>query len=553
MVWPVVDFRNVGSATYGGDALLNAWALAWNNHVVLDGAPSYFDANIFYPTRLALARSEHLFGISLFTLPIYATTRNPLLAYDLVWLASFPTCALAAFGLSSLVASRFVSRFIAGLVYAFAFFRFEHAIHIQLLWAFALPLSLLALHRWWESRSWASLTSWAALVTLQALTSWYLAVMCLLSNGLWLVWLCGRHRPRHGVQLETRRFGMSPGWHRAALSLVLAVAVIGAVLWWFARPYTTLPPSQVEEVLANVGNWRSYLMPPRATALGQFLAATGIALPKWSFETTNFLGFVPLWLALAGILSARTRHNADALRRGSVIAFFVALGLLAVVLSFGPREEALRSGAFDWTPYGWLARLPGMQAFRVPARFALLVVLSVAILSAAGAETIARWRRGGMLLWFAIPVLLLETLPVAYEIGRPHELKIPRVYTLLRGLPPGPVVSLPAFTLPPENWFEADYMLFSTVHWRPIMNGFSRSSPLGHRARMRAIAAFPAPKAVQQLRRLGVRYVVMHTQRYGVDLRRPAAAALRAPSVELIAWTGEDYLWRVGYSDGHAR
>src|SRR5690242_11623933 len=92
---PICNFRALGSAVYEGDARLVAWALAWDNHALLTGAP-LFDANIFYPTREALAYGEHFFGISLFSLPIYLATRNPALGYNLVWILSYLLAAAAA-------------------------------------------------------------------------------------------------------------------------------------------------------------------------------------------------------------------------------------------------------------------------------------------------------------------------------------------------------------------------------------------------------------------------------------------------------------------------
>jgi hypothetical protein len=69
--------------------------------------------------------------------------------------------------------------------------------------------------------------------------------------------------------------------------------------------------------------------------------------------------------------------------------------------------------------------------------------------------------------------------------------------------------------------------------------------PDGHRERMQRIAAFPGAESIDELRRLGVGYVITHTERYGVNLRAMIAEARRAPDVELIATSGPDYLWRV--------
>src|SRR5712692_807573 len=89
MLAPICNFSRLDTAHYGGDTRLIVWTLAWDNHALLDRVPSFFDANIFYPASNALAYSEHLFGISLFTLPFYAIARNPVLSYNIVWILSF--------------------------------------------------------------------------------------------------------------------------------------------------------------------------------------------------------------------------------------------------------------------------------------------------------------------------------------------------------------------------------------------------------------------------------------------------------------------------------
>src|SRR3990172_5752666 len=96
MLAPIFNFDHPASSTYGGDVRLIVRTLAWDNHAILSGVRALFDANIFYPASEALAYSEHLFGISLFTLPMYALTRNPVLAYNLIWILSYVLAAAAA-------------------------------------------------------------------------------------------------------------------------------------------------------------------------------------------------------------------------------------------------------------------------------------------------------------------------------------------------------------------------------------------------------------------------------------------------------------------------
>ena len=50
MVQPLVNFRELGSSSYEGDARFMIWTLAWNNHAVLHRLP-LFDANTFFPAE----------------------------------------------------------------------------------------------------------------------------------------------------------------------------------------------------------------------------------------------------------------------------------------------------------------------------------------------------------------------------------------------------------------------------------------------------------------------------------------------------------------------
>lgn len=542
MAWPVTTLPRLGMGSYGGDALLNAWALAWNNHVQLSGSwMPYFDANIFHPAPDGLARSEHLFGISLVTLPVYALTRDALLAYDLAWLASFPACGLAMFALCGIVTRSAQARFVGGLVYAFAFFRFEHALHLQLLWGVGLPLTLLHLYRWWCSPSLPRVALWGLLLLLQCLSSWYLAVLCVVANGALFTWLAA------ATIISTRRHGPSSPQHDAAwpnlrqwLALAITTAIVAVVLYGFARPYLGHPPASTSELTANSATVAGYLVPPGATLPGLLLARGGVTLPPWSFESSNYLGVTALLLAASGLIAALRRGGS---RSRHVAGFFAGLVVLSVLLSLGPRVVAPTATA-GWSPFDALHALPGVGGFRVPARFALLVTVGVAVLCAAGVEAL-RPRIGSAAIWAAAALLLGEVAPIAYTLGRPPRVERPRIYAQLRQFPRGPVLSLPAFTTTPTDWFEAQYMLFATQHWYPIVNGYSRYVPAGHIERMQVMAGFPGPAALAELRRLQVRYVVTHTERFGVNLRPMIAEARNSSDLELLASTGTEYLWRV--------
>lgn len=513
MVSPLVDFERLRNTSYESDSRLLIWTLAWDNHALLDGKP-LFDANMFYPESGALAWAEHHVGISAFAFPAYAVTRNAVYAYWVVWLLAFPLNALAMQALAFRVTRDQVAAFGAGLVYAFCFFRMHHAhAHLQMLWTWALPLSLLALDRWVTRPTVAATAAVTVLVLVQVLSGWYLAV----ATALLLV-------PGALFLLPGRRLSL-----RHVATGGVALALSAAIVAWFAAPYTRLPGSPAAEVIGNSADLASYLVPPENTWLGRWVATHTALKPRWIWgEQTLYAGMVTLALAAVG-LGAWLR------RLDRITAAVLTTGVLALALSFGPGGG---HSAFDL-----FSSLPAMGLLRAPGRLALLVMLGLGLLVAIGASRLraASPRWGAVALALLAAVGLGESYVVGFPGGKPPVMKIPEIYQELNRLPPGPVLSLPSYRFAPDSFHEADYLLFSTVHWNPIVNGFGRHEPPAHKHRMEVLVTFPAPDAVALLREVGVRYVVLHTGR-ATELRDAAKRAGENPALTELARIGEDVL-----------
>ena len=110
---------------------------------------------------------------------------------------------------------------------------------------------------------------------------------------------------------------------------------------------------------------------------------------------------------------------------------------------------------------------------------------------------------------------------------------------------PGAVVELP-LPAPPVEWHENTlYLLNSTVHWRPIVNGYSGFVPPSYYARRVDLASFPADDAIAVLRNLGVRYAVVHREAFS---RRGPDALSRleaSPHLRLLIDEGDIAIYRV--------
>ena len=130
-----------------GDPVLSAWALWWNaHHIPFVGG--WWDGLAFYPEHGSLAFSDHRVGLGLIASPILWLGGGPILAHNVVFLLSFPLCAIAAHLLARDLTSSDLAGLIAGLTFGFSPYRMDHLPHLELLTAWWLPIVLLALHRY---------------------------------------------------------------------------------------------------------------------------------------------------------------------------------------------------------------------------------------------------------------------------------------------------------------------------------------------------------------------------------------------------------------------
>jgi hypothetical protein len=214
-------------------------------------------------------------------------------------------------------------------------------------------------------------------------------------------------------------------------------------------------------------------------------------------ERRLFPGALAVVLAIAGLFLK------PVVRQSSLTIAYLASLALAYEMSLGLSGYTFRF-LFE--------RYEVFQGFRALARLGIFVVFFLAVLAAFGYAALAAIR--GMprrvLLCFTIALLVVE-----YRV-RPLQLiayanHAPPLHAWLATQPRGVVAFVPM----PE--FDPQIAYLSTFHWQPIVNGYSGYAPQSYINRIEDLRGFPDERAVERLRRDGVRYLVVQLWRYRRD------------------------------------
>ncbi len=208
-------------------------------------------------------------------------------------------------------------------------------------------------------------------------------------------------------------------------------------------------------------------------------------------EQSLFPGFVLLLLGCIGVIATRRQAT------WPVGAAALGLVVLGAVLSLGPDGLRPFYAAFHRFVFGF-------QAVRAPARFAVLVMLGLAILAALGATRLLRGRVGRRVVAASLLGMCVEYASVPWPLVArpPRQTGVGQWLAAQPGA--GAVVYLP-LTSDRENTIA---MVDSLQHGRPIVNGYSGQRPSFFSALVDTLSTFPTADALWTLRDFGVRYVV---------------------------------------------
>jgi hypothetical protein len=508
---------NLGTLGYKldvpGDAQYSVWNVAWVGHALLTEPWHVLDANIFYPHRWTLIYSEANLVAGVLGMPALWLTNNAYAAHNSAVLLSFVLSGTCTYYLVRYLTHDRRAAIVGAICFAYCPYAFGHLPHIQLLMTAFLPLSMLAFHRLVDRPTTARGLALGAAMAAQALACGYYAVFVALLIGFSVLMMAGLR----GLWLD-KQF-----WKATGVAALIGTALVAPLY----IPYLMLQRETgfgraLEESARYSATWSSYL-----TSAAYLSSWMHPHLPKWS--DVLFPGYIatiagPAWLAVA----LRRRHE---LRDVSIL--YGSVGALALWESFGPQ-----AGLYSATYYV----VPAFTFLRAPSRFGVLVVLALTVLASMGIARLLA--RASLPSVAAFALIGLATVTRVTPIPLSRNPDFPPVYQALAAQPPGAVVELPLYSHT-SNFYRTQYMLASTVHWKPLVNAYSDVIPHAFSENRDTLGLFPTRESFRILEADDVRYAIFHLREYPDDqgLRRKLEDALQMFGPYLRLLHADDEVW----------
>jgi hypothetical protein len=521
MTWPLLSRARTHIIDVGVDdtLLYTRYARCFRDWLI-GREQGYLSFDMYFPSLLSGATDDASLGIAVQALPLSIFIRDYLFTINLITFASFVMCAHATYLLTRQLTSSRGAGIVAGLAFAFCFYRMrqlEHPHVLQMQW---LPYALYFLHRLAETPTrknaiWFTLFLFFACTAsfniaiysafvFPPITIWlvltakerrlqlvgYLVVACgLVGLSLlviykpffilrdagapvrepWEIKMFSSHLESfHAAPAFSKNYGdlsknMSDecatflGW------VVLALSSVG-IFGLFPRGKTALVLQRREWLLVPFGFARA--------------AALTCALLLFAFYALIDDWVAPLfWCGLASaIVFAVLRRTLHPSREpSSPVPTYLAVGLFYAALCCGPeitRKSGEVLGPGIWTK---IQTLPGFDQVRTPARFYFVSSLVAAVLAGLGVNAVAKALPGKIsrTIWIALAAfaVLSDLRSVDLPTRRmPTVATAPAVYeALAEQTKPGAIVEFPV----EFNQRARQGVYYANVHGRPTINGMS--------------------------------------------------------------------------------
>ena len=521
------DLLPKGSGPLGpladADLYLNIWILGWIAHAALTDPARLLDGNIFHPATGTIVGSENMLAHLPFTAPVLALTGSALLVLKAYVFESLVLSGLGMFLFVWHHTRSASAALVAGAALTFTGFRTDTVPQPQYLGIGFLPLALLAIDLYLDSRRRRWLALLTASLALQALACVYLGFFTFVVTPVYAL----------ARVLAAPRARLAGAVHLAVAGAASGVLLVPAMLPYLRGRSRGMIPDYDLGLMA-LASWR-----PSAYLSSDFVWRAGVVA----------IGLVVLDLGRRIVSRftrvARSEGDGPIGWRSPEGALWIVLGTAALLAS-GPYLD-LPGGIRIPLPYVALHDwVPGFSSLRVPIRFVIVVALSLAALAGFAFARATRDWQPRLRALAAVALVALAAFGAA-----PHPAPVmaanlgeatPPVYRWLAAQEgAGAVLEIPGQTTlqdAGENLRNGRYMVASTTHWRPLLNGWTAYPPPSAGFFAAAIRDLPSPTALAALVDASdLRWIVVH--RGELTKREAERWAGPLPGLELVERFGD--------------
>jgi hypothetical protein len=500
---------------YRGDNFHYLWQLWYPAHAVFDLHTSPFlDPDIYVPYGFDLIRNQDLSPANVLLFMPVTYLLGEVATYNLLVLLSFPLTAFGTFLLARQLWGSRAGALLAGVIVAFCAYRVTRSTgHLTMVTTQWIPFFFLFLEETIRNPNRRNAILVGIFYAFSALATWTYAWLVAIAAVLYL----GARVPWWS---ERRR--LVP-----LLSSGLAAAIVAlALILPFAIPYiqatnsgavTARPPEESQAFSASIADF--FVPSAFHTIWGNWVLENwrngdnGIWLSEWQV----YLGFVALAMAIVGIVAHRNRI-AGALIVVAAGSFVIALGPTLYLTHPEPIAGVAARAPLSPIPLpvSLLDQIPPFRYLRGWARMGFFVELAVGLLAALGLATLLQvlgrqfaTRAGTAQLLVTVGVFILailDSLSVPFGMA---EVSPRPVDTWLAQQPEKfTIMEYPVL----ENAYSGPAMYVTRLTGKRTVMGYASYPP--NLAFWGILSHFPAPGALDLLKRWGVKYLLVDETAY---------------------------------------
>jgi len=478
----------------GGDSNFYVWNLWWIKKALTDlHVNPFWTDYIFYPEGVSLIFHTLVPLTGLLGIPLQAFV-GLVPANNLFILLSFVLSGYGAYLLiRHLVADR-LSAFLGGIIFTFCPYKFAHLLgHFNLVLTEWLPfyvLALLKLTNRAKREGIGPALRCAVFLLLIAICDLSYLIYAFIFTALFTAYRIRINGYRAFWEQDRHKLAAALGFFLIGFAPILTMAGINLLQ---AGPVTVHRWGGATGFQADL---LAFITPsPLHPMLGPLVKPIARRFSGGPVEATVFAGYLPLILGLFAVAKLRSTEP--------WVRFWSLALLVFFILSLGPFPRILGKGIkLIPLPYHLIMRTPILNNLRVPSRFDIMVMLSLAVLAAFSCRQLFERLRSGMSRAFISLgislIITFEYLAIPFPTFTPS---VPRIYEQI-AKEPG-VFALLQIPLGRTSGvtkglgeFPSSFLFYQTVHEKRLLGGHISRVP---DATIQALTARPLLQNILEL------------------------------------------------------